>query len=216
MKTLMQTHRTRTIREQQTVAQIEDTRETTSLLAEALPAVLQSHAGEALQALAELPQLTQGALAEMRTLLIELRPGEFSDRKLGKLLCHLSDAMSARTSLPITTTVVGECSLPREVQIAFYRVAQEALNNVSKHASASIAHAYLACYPDEVTLRITDDGRGFDPGAALAHQMGLSIMRERIQAIEGTLTINSQPGQGTEVIACWKTHSGDGGNQSHV
>ena len=176
---------------------------TTSLIAEALPAVWQSHPDQALQSLDELRSLTQGSLAEMRTLLLELRPGELADRELSVLLHQLTDAMSARTDLPITTTIIGSCVLPTDVQIAFYRIAQEALNNVVKHANASRTHVSLQCHPDGTILRVQDNGRGFDQGSEQPHQLGLSIMRERAQKIGATLTIDSQPEHGTEIIAKW-------------
>ncbi len=85
-----------------------------------------------------------------------------------------------------------------------YRITQEALNNVGKHARASRAWVNLRCLPNGATLRIRDNGRGFDPGAASPHQLGLSIMHERAQTIGAELTINSQPDQGTEILIEWQ------------
>jgi signal transduction histidine kinase len=173
---------------------------TSSLIAETLPDVWQRHPEEALRTLDDLRDLTQGALAEMRALLLELRPGALAGRRLSELLHQLTAAMSSRTDLPITTTVSGERVLPERVKIALYRIAREALNNVSKHARASRAWANLQIGPGGTTLRIRDNGRGFDPEAGIAQQIGLNIMRERAEAIGATLTIESQPGRGTEVI----------------
>jgi PAS domain S-box-containing protein len=175
-----------------------------SLIAEALPKVWTKHPQEARRSLEELRSLTQGAQAEMRTLLLELRPGELADRKLSELLRQLTDAMSARTDLPITVTVVGDCQLPTDVQIAYYRITQEALNNISKHARANRAWVNLRCGQDRVTLRVGDNGRGFDPAISQIHQLGLQIMRERAEAIGADLSITSQPGQGTEVKVVWQ------------
>ncbi len=113
----------------------------------------------------------------------------------------------ARTRMPVTTTVVSDRPLPTEVQIALYRIAQEALNNIVKHAQASRATVSLDNEPDLVTLRISDDGRGFDPGSVQAHQMGMKIMHERAQAIGAAIRATSQPGQGTEIVVVWP---GDG------
>jgi PAS domain S-box-containing protein len=176
-----------------------------SLIAEALPNVWQSHPQEALRSLEELRALTQGALAEMRTLLLELRPGELADRKLSELLRQLTDAMSASTDLPISLSVVGDCQLPTDVQIALYRIAQEAINNIKKHARASRAWVNLKCGRDRLALRISDNGRGFDLATSQIHQLGLRIMRERAKAIGADLTIESQPGQGTEVRVIWQS-----------
>jgi signal transduction histidine kinase len=180
---------------------------TSSLIAETLPDVWQRHPEEALRTLGDLRDLTQGALAEMRALLLELRPGALTNSKLSELLHQLTTAMSARTDLPITTTVSGERSLPEDVKIALYRIAQEALNNVSKHARANQAWVSLHGAANEATLRIRDNGRGFDPEAVSPHQMGLSIMRGRAEVVGATLSVQSQPGQGTEVVVTW---SGDG------
>ena len=151
----------------------------------------------------ELRWLTQGALAEMRAMLLELRPAALIEHQLGGLLRQLTDAMMSRTRIPVITTVVGDRPLPPDVQIALYRIAQEALNNITRHARAGQAKLSLHFEPDQVRLRISDDGRGFDPEAAQASQMGLRIMQERAQTIGATLRVESQPGQGTQIAVDW-------------
>jgi PAS domain S-box-containing protein len=175
-----------------------------SLIAEALPKVWAKQPEEAMRSLEELRLLTQGAQAEMRTLLLELRPGELADRKLSELLRQLTDAMSARTDLPISLTVAGDCQLPTEVQIAYYRIAQESLNNINKHARASRAWVNLQCGQDRVTLLVGDNGRGFNPESRQVHQLGFQIIRERAEVIGAELTIESRPNQGTEVKVVWQ------------
>jgi two-component system nitrate/nitrite sensor histidine kinase NarX len=175
-----------------------------SLIAEALPKVWQKQPEEAFGSLEELRALTQGAQAEMRTLLLELRPGELAGRKLSELLRKLTDAMAARSEMPISVSVVGECQLPTDVQIALYRISQEALNNIRKHARADRAWVNLKCDHDRLTLRIGDNGLGFDLASSQVHQLGLRIMRERAEAIGADLTIESQPDQGTEVKVIWQ------------
>jgi len=181
-----------------------------SLIAEALPKVWQKHPEEAMRSLQELRLLTQGVQAEMRTLLLELRPGELADRKLSELLRQLTDAMSARTDLPISMTVVGSCQLPTDVQIVYYRITQEALNNIHKHARANRAWVNLHYDEDRVTLRVGDNGRGSDLESRQVHQLGLQIMHERAEAIGADLTIKSQLNQGTEVMVVWKMGRGEG------
>jgi len=112
-------------------------------IAEALPHVWDRRPQEARHTLDELRRLAQGALAEMRTLLLELRPAALLERPLGDLLHQLTDALLGRTHMPITTTVSGGHPLPAEVQVALYRIAQEALTNSVKHAGAS--QAGLSC-----------------------------------------------------------------------
>jgi PAS domain S-box-containing protein len=174
-----------------------------SAIAEALPTLWERDQAEALRGLEELRQLTQGALAEMRTLLLELRPSALAKQELDALIAQLTQALAGRTRMPITTEVTGDCTLPAEARIALYRIAQEALNNVVKHARASRATVELHCEAGYARLCISDDGRGFNPAAVQPGQLGLDIMRERAQAAGASLRIESQPGQGTRVLAEW-------------
>ncbi|HLE89728.1 MAG TPA: histidine kinase, partial [Anaerolineales bacterium] len=107
-----------------------------SLIAEVLPDLWAMDIEEAKKSTEELRQLTRGALAEMRTLLLELRPASLTQTRLSDLLRQLCEAFIGRSRLPITLTIESERNLPPEVQIAFYRIAQESLNNVFKYARA--------------------------------------------------------------------------------
>ena len=104
----------------------------------------------------------------------------------------------------------GEGVLPGDVQVAIYRICQEALNNVAKHARASkveIHEVYLTQEDAAIELRISDDGRGFDPEQTTSGHYGLSMMRERAEGVDAQLSITSQPGRGTELIIRWaQTH----------
>ena len=91
-----------------------------------------------------------------------------------------------------------------EVQVSLYRIAQEALNNIIKHADADKVWVNLHCSEDEVTLRIRDNGRGFDDQVRAPHKLGLNIMRDRAKDIDANLTITSQPDQGTQVQVIWR------------
>jgi PAS domain S-box-containing protein len=173
-------------------------------IAEALPRVWEREPEEARHGLEELRWLTQGALAEMRAMLLELRPAALTEHTLGVLLRQLADAMRNRTRMPVTTTLVGDSTLPADVQIALYRIAQEALNNTTKHARASQARLSLHCEPALVRLRISDNGLGFDPDNAQTQQLGLRIMHERAEAIGATLRIESQPSHGTRIEVEWR------------
>jgi len=99
--------------------------------------------------------------------------------------------------------VIGNCILPGEVQIALYRIAQEALNNIAKHARATQAQINLDCKPEGITLYIRDNGLGFDPGGIQPYQLGLGIMRERAHAIGAKIALESKPGEGTEITVVW-------------
>jgi signal transduction histidine kinase len=127
-------------------------------------------------------QLTRGALAEMRTLLVELRPNALVDVPLPTLLRQLAEALTGRARINIQFTAKGERKLPAEVQVGLYRIAQEALNNVVKHAKSTQALVNLYC-GDAVRLTVADNGAGFDPATVTADHLGLKIMRERAEAI---------------------------------
>lgn len=154
--------------------------------------------------LTQLNQLTRGALAEMRMLLLELRPEALEASDLDKLLSQLVDAMSTRTDAAIHMEVQGEGEVPPAVKIAFYRMMQEALNNIIKHAYAKQITIQLVYKPTLVTLIIRDNGRGFEVEHVAGDHLGLKIMHERAKALDAALTIISQPGQGTEIQITWK------------
>ncbi|MCC7355073.1 MAG: GAF domain-containing sensor histidine kinase, partial [Anaerolineae bacterium] len=174
-----------------------------SLIAEVLPRLWERNPDEGRRRLAELRELTRGALAEMRTLLLELRPTALTEASLGDLLRQLAEAITGRARVPIALTVEAKCPVPPDVQIALYRIAQEALNNVAKHSGANQAVVSLNCQPGKVELRISDDGRGFEMTSISPDHLGLGIMRERAEAIGATLDIQSQPGHGTQVVVTW-------------
>src|SRR5262249_25247928 len=111
----------------------------TSLIADVLPRLWERNPDEAHRRLGELRQLTRGALAEMRALLLELRPASLTEMGLGAVLQQLSEAITSRARVPVTLTAEGEGDVPPDVQVALYRIAQEALNNIARHAGASKA-----------------------------------------------------------------------------
>jgi two-component system nitrate/nitrite sensor histidine kinase NarX len=174
-----------------------------SLIAEVLPRLWEQHPAEVRASLEDLRRLTRGALAEMRGLLVELQPLELSDSELEDLLRLLGDALTGRTNIPVTVTAAGQGVLPSEVQIILYRLCQEALNNIAKHAAAGQVLIDLQYDHGTVALSIRDDGRGFDPGQVSPGHYGLNIMQERAKAAGAALSIRSAPGQGTEVAVRW-------------
>ncbi len=200
------------------------------LIAEVLPRLWDRDPAEARQSLEDLRRLTRGALAEMRELLAELRPSVLTDSSLGDLLRQLANAFTGRTNVPVSVNITGEHVLSAEIQVALYRICQETLNNIAKHAGASrveidlrydigaadntgmiqtpssVAHA---SEPREipvslVEMRIDDDGHGFDTSILTSPgHYGLSMMRERAETVGAQLTVTSQPGHGAEVAVRW-------------
>ncbi len=163
------------------------------LIAEVLPRLWERDQEEALQSLEDLRRLTRGAQAEMRALLAELRPSTITDSNLGELLLLLGNALSGRTSIPVSIKVSGEFSLPADVQIAFYRICQESLNNVAKHSKAKLVEIYLKQEGNKIELRIHDNGKGFDPQRTLSGHYGLGMMRERAESVGALFSVTSQP-----------------------
>jgi signal transduction histidine kinase len=174
-----------------------------SLIAEVLPRLWVRNPDEGRQSLEDLRRLTRGAMAEMRGLLVELRPLVLTDSELGDLLRQLGDAIMGRTNIPVAVKVTGQGALPAEVQLTFYRLCQEGLNNIAKHAGASQVTVDLEYSASSAALHIRDDGCGFNLAHIPSGHHGLSIMRERAQAIGAQFSIASQSGHGTEIAIHW-------------
>lgn len=172
-----------------------------SLIAKVLPRLWERDQDEGWRRLEELHQLTRGALAEMRTLLLELRPAALASTELPQLLRHLVEAAIGRAGIPVSLQMNCDHLVvsDSEVKLALYRIVQEALNNLTKHADAEHASVELHCTGDTLQLWIEDDGIGFDTEAVSGDHLGLNIMRERARVIGGHLTVVSSPGVGTRV-----------------
>ncbi|MBK8834972.1 MAG: PAS domain S-box protein [Anaerolineae bacterium] len=175
------------------------------LIAEVLPRLWDRDNAQGRESLDDLRRLIRGALAEMRILLVELRPTALTDSDLADLLRLLASALTGRAKIPVTVSVTGKGALPAEAQVAFYRLCQEGLNNVAKHSKAKRVDIKLQYGPADgaVELRIHDDGRGFDPASIRSGHYGLSIMRERADAVGAVLSIESRPGQGADLAMRW-------------
>ena len=175
-----------------------------SLIAEVLPRVWERNPDEGRQSLEDLRRLTRGAIAEMRGLLVELQPMVITDSDLGELLSQLGDAFTGRTNIPIALSLTGKGTLQTDVQVVFYRVCQEALNNIAKHARASQVVMKLNYGADLAELIIQDDGIGFDLAQVPPGHYGLNIMQERAEAVGAPLSVTSQVGHGTEIKISWE------------
>jgi signal transduction histidine kinase len=177
-----------------------------NLIAEALPLQWEQDQDGAREYLKRLHQLTSGALAEMRMLLLELRPGALQQTPLSTLLRNLFDVFQAKNNVQVDLHLEenGGMALPEDVKEYFYRITQEALNNISKHSKASIVDVRLYANPESIVLRIRDNGKGFDLDQVPPGRLGLQIMGERAAAIEASLQIQSRPGDGTILSSEWK------------
>lgn len=184
-----------------------------SLISEVLPRLWQRDEKEGRKRLEEVRQLTRGALAEMRTLLLELRPDSLVEAEIDYLLNQLGESITGRSRVPVTVAVTGRCTVPVEVKVALYRIAQEALNNVAKHAGAKAAKVKLLCRAGRVTLQVSDDGKGFNTRGIPPNSLGLNIMRERAREIGASLSVGSKAGEGTTIKATWNNRTGEKKNE---
>jgi len=153
----------------------------------------------------ELQRMTAAALEHLRRIAMELRPAILDDLGLVEALRWQAEEFQKQTGVPITLRVQGRIErLPRQVELVLYRVAQEALTNIARHARATRVEVTLNCSTEHLELFIADDGVGFDPEAvrrSRARSLGLIGIAERLALIGGTLEIDSAPGKGTRIRA---------------
>ena len=157
--------------------------------------------------LAEAMPLVDLALQRLREVCNDLLPSELADFGLLPALQSLCGAARQASGLTVRADSTGTSRpLQQALQLALFRVAQQALTNALRHAAAQVIEVTLAWQPDRVSLIVCDDGAGFDPQAAPApKQQGLRGMRERMELLGGTLQIESNPGSGSVVRASLPT-----------
>ncbi len=141
--------------------------------------------------------LAEAGLAEMRALIFELRPESLETEGLVAALTRQAAALRARYKLAVEQELDEEPDLSLEKKQALYRIAQEALHNIVKHAHASAIVLRLVRQENEIILEVRDNGKGFDPTSSFPGHLGIRSMRERATKIGGTLTIESVPGRET-------------------
>ncbi len=146
-----------------------------------------------------LRDLQREALAEMRALIFELRPGNLEKDGLIHALNTHTAALQGRIGLPIVVKTELRERLPIALEEVLYRIAQEALHNIVKHAGARHVRLELGRDAEGVRMRIVDDGRGFDPTAVPDGHLGLAGMRVRAEKIGAAFDVRSQPAGGTTI-----------------
>src|SRR6266849_5458360 len=143
--------------------------------------------------------LAEAGLAEMRALIFELRPESLEIEGLVAALTKQVAVLRTRYNLTVEADLGEELHLPMEMKQALYRVVQEALHNIVKHARASVVALRLAGDANVIILEVSDIGRGFDPAGPFPGHLGLRSMHERVTKLGGSLAIESVPGQGTHI-----------------
>jgi PAS domain S-box-containing protein len=149
--------------------------------------------------LTQLRDLQREALAEMRALIFELRPGNLEQDGLPRALRTHTAALQGRIGLPVVVESTLDERLPLAIEEVLYRIAQEALHNVVKHAGARQVRVEIGQTGQGVRLRIQDDGKGFDPAAVPDSHLGLAGMRARADRIGARFGCHSEPGKGTTI-----------------
>jgi signal transduction histidine kinase len=150
---------------------------------------------------AELRELVVETLHDVRRLAVELRPKALDDFGLVPALERLTQAFAEQTRIAVDfESALPEGRLGPDVETALYRIVQEALTNVVKHAKASRVSVLLTRRDGSVAAVIEDDGTGFDPGEVGGSSFGLVGMRERIELLDGRLRVESRPGAGTTLV----------------
>jgi signal transduction histidine kinase len=175
-----------------------------SLKAEAIRRRWEPTTEEARTNVEDVERLARGALAEMRTLLMEMRPDTLAEASLPTLLEQLSAAAGGSSRVHVHLDVRSGEQLPEDVSVALFRIAQESLQNVSRHSGASEAWVMLDLSGPVVRLRVRDDGHGFDEAAVTPEHFGLAMMRERAADAGVAVLVESRPGGGTTVAAEWR------------
>lgn len=143
--------------------------------------------------------LTEAALVEMRAIIFELRPESLETNGLVAALSRQVAVLQARYKLTVEATLADEPDLSLERKHVLYRIAQEALHNIIKHAHASTVVLRLVRQEGEIVLEVRDNGRGFDPAGSFPGHLGLHSMQERATKMGATFTLESTPGQGTSL-----------------
>ncbi len=154
------------------------------------------------EATAAIRELVARTLQDVRRLAVELRPSALDDFGLVPAVERLASNLSEQSELAVDLEArLGDRRLPPEAETALYRIVQEALTNVVKHADAHRVSITLMRKEASAVVVIEDDGQGFEPGAVRAGALGFVGMRERVELVGGRLTVESSPGAGTTIVA---------------
>ena len=174
----------------------------TSILLGLKPLEQTADSAEAREALTSVRELVISTLQDVRRLAVELRPTALDDFGLVPAVERLTDTFREQSGLQVDLeSQLGEGRLPSEAETTLYRVIQEALTNIVKHADAGRVSILLQRKNSSVVAVVEDDGSGFDQTDTRADALGLAGMRERLSLAGGRLQVESTPGTGTTVVA---------------
>jgi PAS domain S-box-containing protein len=177
---------------------------TANVIAEALPLQWERNPQKGVEGLQTIRRLIRGALAEVRTLLVELRPDAISKSDLGDLITQIAYGATSYSEIDLSLDISGRFPLPDNVQLEVFRIAQEVFNNIVKHARARHVSVEFKNQGDYLYLSIQDDGRGFNIDRISTGRLGIAIMRERAGSIGAVFNIHSRPKHGTTASVEWR------------
>lgn len=163
--------------------------------------LLQTDAAAAAEHIEAALQLNRETQQELKLIIDELRPAALAGKGLAQAVAEYAARWQEHTGIKVEIAISGERTLPLNVEQVFYRVLQEALSNIARHAEADQIKLALSMTANQVSLVITDNGRGFDPNMVSPHSLGLMGMRQRLMEVGGTLKIESVLSIGTKVSA---------------
>jgi NarL family two-component system sensor histidine kinase LiaS len=152
--------------------------------------------------LLEADKLISQAQQDLTALIHELRPSVLQQKGLPRALREYVQDWSRQHGIAVELELTEEHTVPLAVEEAFWRIAQEALSNVARHSQATSVQVRLCYTPEQVTLTIADNGRGFELADGQRAGIGLHSIRERMADVGGTVTVQSHPGEGTVLMAC--------------
>jgi NarL family two-component system sensor histidine kinase LiaS len=146
-------------------------------------------------------QLNRETQQELKLIIEELRPAALEGKGLAQAITEYVARWQEHTGIKVETIINGERPLALDVEQTLYRVLQEALSNIARHSEATSTQITLDTVVDQVTLSVTDNGRGFDPTTVSSSSYGLAGMKGRLNEIGGTLNVESSPMVGTTITA---------------
>ena len=184
-----------------------------NLIAEVLPKLWKKDPRSVLKRLDEIRTLNNVALTEMRSLLFDLRPSSFKNEDLGQHLRELVKSIGIKSKIPISVEIVKKYEYSHKIELSFYRIAQEALNNIAKHSSATKASLVLKSLTGKIAMDINDDGLGFNIMDSSSENLGLIIMKERALMVGAVFTIVSNPGEGTSISVSYNNKNRENNNE---
>lgn len=189
-----------------------------TLTAQAARAQIKKNTARAAAQLERLQETATAALGEMRALIFQLRPPALNEQGLiGALQQHVA-GMRGHEGLTVSLVVEGEEHHARGAEQSLYRIAQEALNNIIRHAGACSVSVALTLTPELITLHIADDGCGFEPGTVRpsnGRHLGMISMRERATELGGALEVHSHLNQGTTIVVAVPGRAARTGQPTH-